>query len=194
MIQGPKETSQRKKHLYLEMLYQKTEEAEVMGEGLGESVESKRYMCVHTKLLQSCPTLCDAMDYSPPRLICPWVSPGKNTGVDCLALLQEIFPTQGSNPHLLGLLHWQVGSVPLAPPRYLRPIQIPAIVIKRTLNYTTIHLKPDLEISHILSIWKEKGQSQTLAKIKTRASIEKKTKNMNLLVIFKYQFTYLIPI
>ena len=66
MIQGPKETSQRKKHLYLEMLYQKTEEAEVMGEGLGESVESKRYMCVHAKLLQSCPTLCDAMDYSPP--------------------------------------------------------------------------------------------------------------------------------
>ena len=29
-------------------------------------------------------------------------SPGKNTGVDCHALLQGIFPTQGSNP---GLLH-----------------------------------------------------------------------------------------
>jgi len=67
MIQGPKETSQRKKHLYLEMLYQKTEEAEVTGEGLGEFVESKRYMCVHAKLLQLCPTLCDAMDYSHPQ-------------------------------------------------------------------------------------------------------------------------------
>ena len=30
------------------------------------------------------------------------------------ALLQGIFPTQGSNPHLLPLLHWQVGSLPLA--------------------------------------------------------------------------------
>ena len=34
--------------------------------------------------------------------LCPWDSPGKNTGVGCLALLQEFFPTQGSNP---GLLH-----------------------------------------------------------------------------------------
>ena len=34
----------------------------------------------------------------------------------CLyALLQGIFPTQGSNPHLLCLLHWQAGSLPLAP-------------------------------------------------------------------------------
>ena len=30
------------------------------------------------------------------------ILPGKNTGVDCRALLQRIFPTQGSNP---GLLH-----------------------------------------------------------------------------------------
>ena len=32
-----------------------------------------------------------------------------------LALLQGIFPTQGLNPHLLHLLHWQVGSLPLVP-------------------------------------------------------------------------------
>ena len=31
------------------------------------------------------------------------------------ALLQGIFPTQGSNLHLLHLLHWQVGSLSLAP-------------------------------------------------------------------------------
>ena len=43
-------------------------------------------------------------------------SPGKNTGVGCHALLQGIFPTQGSNPHLLHLLHWQLGSLPPAPP------------------------------------------------------------------------------
>ena len=39
--------------------------------------------------------------------LCPRDSPGKHTGVDCHALLQGIFPTQGSNPHLLCLLHWQ---------------------------------------------------------------------------------------
>ena len=34
----------------------------------------------------------------------------------CHPLLQGIFPTQGSNLHLLCLLHWQIGSLPLAPP------------------------------------------------------------------------------
>ena len=38
----------------------------------------------------------------PARLLCPWDSPGQNTGVDCYFLLQGIFPTQGS---YLGLLH-----------------------------------------------------------------------------------------
>ena len=38
----------------------------------------------------------------PTRLLCPWDSPGKNTGVGCHSLLQKTFPTQGSNP---GLLH-----------------------------------------------------------------------------------------
>ena len=33
-------------------------------------------------------------------------SPGKNTEVGCHTLLQGIFLTQGSNSHLLGLLHW----------------------------------------------------------------------------------------
>ena len=51
----------------------------------------------------------------PTRLLCPWISPGKNTGVGCHALLQGIFLTQGLNLHLLCLLHWQVSSLPLAP-------------------------------------------------------------------------------
>ena len=34
----------------------------------------------------------------------------------CHALFQGIFLTQGSNPHLLCLLHCQAGSLPLAPP------------------------------------------------------------------------------
>ena len=36
----------------------------------------------------------------PARFLSPWNSPGKNTGVGCHALLQGIFPTQGSNPGL----------------------------------------------------------------------------------------------
>ena len=34
------------------------------------------------------------------RLLCPWDSPSKNTGVGCHALLQGISPTQRSNPGL----------------------------------------------------------------------------------------------
>ena len=49
-------------------------------------------------------------------LLCPWDSPGKNTGVGCRALLQGIFLTQGSNPCLLHLLPGRVHSLPLAPP------------------------------------------------------------------------------
>ena len=41
--------------------------------------------------------------------------PGKNTGLGCHALLQEIFLTQGLNPPLLHLLHWQVDCLPLVP-------------------------------------------------------------------------------
>ena len=36
----------------------------------------------------------------PTRLLCPWDSSGKNTGVGCHFLLQEIFPTRESNPVL----------------------------------------------------------------------------------------------
>ena len=38
----------------------------------------------------------------------------KNTGMSCHDFLQGIFPTQGSNPHLLYLLHWQADSLPLS--------------------------------------------------------------------------------
>ena len=36
----------------------------------------------------------------PHGLYSPWKSPGQNTGVGSLPLLQGIFPTQGSNPSL----------------------------------------------------------------------------------------------
>ena len=81
------------------------------------------------KVIQSCPTLCGPMDCSLPgssvhgifqagvlewgaiyiqitsypnvsRLYSPWNSPGQNTGLGNISLLQRIFPTQGSNPGL----------------------------------------------------------------------------------------------
>ena len=52
------------------------------------------------KVTQSRPTLWHH------GLSSPWNSPGQNTGVGSLSLLQGIFPTQGSNP---GLPHcWQI--------------------------------------------------------------------------------------
>ena len=72
------------------------------------------YTCVCVLRHFSRVRLCDPMDCSPPtRLLCLWNSPGKNTGVGCHALLQGVFPTQGST---LYLQHWQVGSLPLTPP------------------------------------------------------------------------------
>ena len=59
-------------------------------------------VCVHAKLLQLFLTLCHPVDCSPPGSPVHGDSPGENTGVGCHALLQGIFPTQGSNP---GLLH-----------------------------------------------------------------------------------------
>ena len=70
-------------------------------------------MCA--KSLQPCPTLCNPMDCSPPgssvheillARILEWVAMPSSRG---------IFPTQGLNPCLLCLLHWQVGSLSLAP-------------------------------------------------------------------------------
>ena len=39
----------------------------------------------------------------PARLLCPWDSPGNNTGVGCHFLLQGIFPTPGMNRSLPAL-------------------------------------------------------------------------------------------
>ena len=49
--------------------------------------------CEWVKVAQSCLTLCD-----PHGLYSPWNSPGQNTEVGSLSLLQGIFLTQGLNP------------------------------------------------------------------------------------------------
>ena len=57
------------------------------------------HLSLKVLVAQSNPTFCDPMDC---RLLCPWNSPGKNTGVACHSLLQRIFLTQVLNP---GLIH-----------------------------------------------------------------------------------------
>ena len=57
--------------------------------------------CFHTKSLQSCQTLCDPMDCSPPGSSVHGIYQVKNTGMSCHVLLQGIFSTQGLNPSFL---------------------------------------------------------------------------------------------
>ena len=73
-------------------------------------------LCMHAKSHQSCPTLCDPMDFSPPGSSVHGILQTRIQGWGCHALLQRIFLTQELNPCLLCLLHWQGDSLPLAPP------------------------------------------------------------------------------
>ena len=68
-----------------------------------QTIETAGKGC-EVKVAQSCPTLCDPMDCKFTRLLCPWDSPGKSTGVGSHSLLQGIFSTRGLNP---GLSHCQ---------------------------------------------------------------------------------------
>ena len=78
--------------------------------------------------LDKLPIACVLSHFSQVQL-CPWDSPGMNPEVGCHAFLQGIFPTQGSNPHFLSLLHWQAGSLPLLPPKKPKlPINIRQLV------------------------------------------------------------------
>ena len=59
----------------------------------------------------------------PARFLCPWDPPGKNSRVGCHAVLQGIFPIQGSNPCPISPA-LKAGSLPLAPPGKRQPIYI----------------------------------------------------------------------
>ena len=69
---------------------------------------NRMYVCVYIyKMKGSRSVVSDSLwphGLWPTRLLRPWDSPGKNTGVGCHFLLQGIFPTKGSNP---GLPHWR---------------------------------------------------------------------------------------
>ena len=59
---------------------------------------------------QSCPTLCHPIDCSPQGSSVHGIFQARK---GCHFLLQGIFPTQGLNPSILHLLHWQMDSLPL---------------------------------------------------------------------------------
>ena len=61
------------------------------------------FMCA--KSLQSCLTLCNPMNHSPPDSSVHGDSPDKNTELGCHFLIQGIFLTQGLNN--VGLLHYR---------------------------------------------------------------------------------------
>ena len=83
----------------------------------------------------------------PTRLLCPQDSPGKNTGVGCHALHQDIFPTQELDPDLqhcrLILYHLSHQGSPLYNESNLN------IYIKQILfSHTLFHL--NLKVTSIL--------------------------------------------
>ena len=95
------------------------------------------YTC---SVAQSCPTLCNRMDYSPPGN-CPWNSPGKNTRVGCHFLLQRIFLTEVLNPHLPCLLYcrqilyrWSTGEVF----RLYRRMHLSKLIKQYTYNHLIV--------------------------------------------------------
>ena len=79
--------------------------------------------CTHSKSHQSCPTLRNHTDHSLPGSSVYGIFQARILEWVCHALLHGIFPTQGSNPHLLCLMHCQAGSLPLVPPG--KPINQP---------------------------------------------------------------------
>ena len=82
---------------------------------LRELLELEHMWYVSEKSPQSCPTLCDDMDSSP-RLLCPWDSLGKKTGVELPCPPPGDLVDPGIEFLSPAFLPWQMGSLPLAPP------------------------------------------------------------------------------
>ena len=72
--------------------------------------------CMHAKLFQSCPTLCNPVDYSPPGSFVYGDSSAKIPELVTMPSPRKSSRPRDQTPCLLCLLHWQSGSLPLAPP------------------------------------------------------------------------------
>ena len=85
----------------------------------------------------------------------------ENFQAGCHFLLQGTFLTQGSNPHLLCLLHWQAGSLPLASPEkpryYQQQLQI---IAERVVCAVIAHRSRPIKISKISTLLSRRGNKQ----------------------------------
>ena len=116
------------------------------------AVSYKPLYCDMPKLAtyaESCPTLCGPMDYSLPS---SWNFSRQEYWSGCHSLLQGIFLTQGLDPRLLRLLHWQAGSLPLAPPGK------PRLTCEELLNFfcsdcTSLHSYWRFQLFYILLLY-----------------------------------------
>ena len=94
---------QNKKHFLLYFL--KSEMIVLLSQTLNE-IAITHQVAYHSSSV-SCSVVSNSLrphGLQPTWLLCPWNSPGENTGVGCHFLLWAIFRTQGSN---LGLLHFR---------------------------------------------------------------------------------------
>ena len=75
----------------------------------------RKVMLPHVKWLQSCLTLCDPMDYSPPGPTVQGILQARI--LDWVAMPSSRGSSQPRDwTHVLHLLHWQASSLPPAPP------------------------------------------------------------------------------
>ena len=84
----------------------------------GETPSEKR-MCVHALSCFHPSVVSNSLRRHgpwPTRLLCPWDSPTKSTGVGCRFLAQGSSRPGDQTHTSLCLLHWQAGSLPPAPP------------------------------------------------------------------------------
>ena len=83
-------------------------------------VTLRKYLCVclcRCQVAQLCLILCDPMDCSPARLLCPWGFSRQEYWSRLPCPPPGDLPNQGLNLHLFCLLHWHTGSLTLAPPK-----------------------------------------------------------------------------
>ena len=90
----------------------------------GQMIAGYIKVCLRAKSLHLCPTLCDPKVCSLPGSSVHDNSPGNNTGVGCLALLQGIFPHPGIELTVPAAPALQTGSSPAEPPGKLGYINI----------------------------------------------------------------------
>ena len=107
---------------------------------------------------QLCLTLWDPVGLWHTRLLCPWDSLGKNTGVGSLSLLQGIFPTQGSSP---GLPHCRQILYHLSHQGNPRILEWVAYPFSRDMTVVLSNLPASKLILHLKFTWRlVRGQAK----------------------------------